>query len=93
MSATISAATPKFELLTDNWGRLVLIDAAGGRHDGVTPIRSFPLTDPEHWISICDTKHSELVCIEEPLQLPSTTRDILFAALLRTEFMPVIERH
>ncbi len=92
MSATISTATPKFELLIDDWGRLVLIDADGVRHAGVTPIRSFPLTDPAHWISIFDAKHNELVSIEDPQQLTSTTRDRLMAALAKTEFMPIIER-
>ena len=92
MSATISDVTPKFELIEDEWGRLVLIDSDGERHAGVTPIRSFPLTDPAHWISIFDAQHNELVCIEEPQQLPAATRDKLFAALLKTEFMPVIER-
>jgi hypothetical protein len=92
MTKTAPSMTPKFDLLIDDWGRLVLVDAGGVRHEGVSPIRSFPLTHPDNWISVCDAKHNELVCIEEPHQLPSKTRDLLFSALSKTEFMPVIKR-
>jgi len=87
-----STTTPTFNLFYDDWGRLVLVDAAGVRHEAVAPIRSFPLTHPESWICICDAKYHELVCIEEPSQLPAEIRKLLLGALAKTEFMPVISR-
>lgn len=84
--------TPSFELHYDDWGRLVLVDADGRRHEGVTPIRSFPLSDPEHWISICDASNRELVCIANPQNLPTKTRETLTVALAKNEFMPIIQR-
>ena len=92
MTNTASITPPTFNLFYDDWGKLVLVDAAGVRHEGVTPIRSFPLTHPENWICICDAKYHELVSIEEPSQLPAATRELLFRALAKTEFMPVISR-
>jgi len=92
MTNTASTQTPTFNLFYDDWGKLVLVDAAGVRHEGVAPIRSFPLTHPEHWICICDTKYHELVSIEDPSQLPSVIRELIFSALAKTEFMPIIQR-
>ena len=43
-----------FDLQCDAAGQLVFVDAAGVRHAPVVPVRDFPITDPDHWISICD---------------------------------------
>ena len=51
-----------FGLSYDAWGRLVLIDAEGCRHVGVEPVRSYPLSDPSHWVSICDPNGREILC-------------------------------
>lgn len=76
----------------DPWGRLVLIDAQGIRHVGVEPVRAFPISDPEHFISLCDSQGHELVCVEDLAKLPSATRRVLEEDLARREFVPVIER-
>lgn len=91
MSAAITT-TPQFDLHYDDWGRLVLVDADGKYHEGVTPVRSFPLSDPEHWISICDSSTRELICIANPQSLPAKTRETLNLALAKNEFIPIIER-
>ena len=92
MPSIQSTMAPKFDLFYDDWGRLVFVDVAGVRHVSVTPIRSFPLTHPEHWISICNDKNGELTCIENPNLLPTKVRELLFTALSKTEFIPVIHR-
>ncbi|HEX3871395.1 MAG TPA: DUF1854 domain-containing protein [Pirellulales bacterium] len=81
-----------FGLQHDAWGRLVLIDAEGQRYVGVEPVRSFPISDPQHWISIVDGEGRELVSIENLADLPSATRKVLEEDLVRREFVPVIER-
>jgi uncharacterized protein DUF1854 len=80
------------DLHRDAWGRLVLIDAHGHRHVGVEPIRAFPLTDPAHWISICDSSGQELVCVEDPALLSAGVRQMLEEELAQREFVPVIQR-
>ncbi|HEX4132538.1 MAG TPA: DUF1854 domain-containing protein [Pirellulales bacterium] len=81
-----------FGLQHDAWGRLVLIDAEGQRHVGVEPVRAFPISDPQHWISIVDAEGRELVCIDDVAVLPAATLKTLEEELARREFVPVIER-
>ncbi len=81
-----------FGLNLDAWGRLVLIDSEGTRHVGVEPVRAFPLSDPGHWISLCDAHGREIVCVENPSTLPETTRRLLEEELERRQFVPVIQR-
>lgn len=85
----ITPARP-FGLSLDAWGKLVLIDAEGERHVGVTPIRIFPTTDAEHWISIVDSKGRELALIEDPSSLAQNVREMLEVELAQREFMPEI---
>ena len=92
-----SAATPQhvsgeFGLHHDAWGRLVLIDGDGRRHIGVEPVRGFPISDPEHWISICDAEGRELTCIRSLSELPESVRQVLEVDLARREFVPVVRR-
>jgi len=91
----MTAATPSvpdFSLHFDEWGRLVLTNATGQACAGVSPVRAFPLSDPDHWLSICDQRGTELVTIADPQTLPQSTRETLFIALAKSEFMPVVER-
>ena len=81
-----------FGLTHDSFGRLVLIDADGARHVGVTPVRAFPTTDPEHWISIVSTEGQEIVSIAKLADLPDATRRTLEAEFRDREFTPVIRR-
>lgn len=85
----ITPARP-FGLSLDAWGKLVLIDAEGERHVGVTPIRIFPTTDAGHWISIVDSKGRELALIEDPSSLAQNVREMLEVELAQREFMPEI---
>ncbi|HWA98023.1 MAG TPA: DUF1854 domain-containing protein [Pirellulales bacterium] len=87
-----NSAMRAFGLQHDAWGRLVLIDAEGERHVGVEPVRAFPISDPQHWISIVDSDGRELVSIETLDQLPTATRKVLEEDLVRREFVPVIVR-
>ena len=69
-----------------------MTDANGRRHVGVEPIRSFPLSDPQHGISICNTEGVEVLWIEDLQAMPAASRKLIEDELSRREFMPVIER-
>jgi hypothetical protein len=80
-----------FSLSHDAWGRMVLVDAQGVRHIGVEPVRAFPISDPDHWVSICDAEGRELVCVEDLAKLEPALRQMLVEDLARHEFVPVIQ--
>jgi len=79
-------------LQVDALGQLVLTDAAGRAHVGVVPVRAFPLSDPHHWLSFCDSQGRELLIVEDPQELSSDTRAVVEAALASREFLPTIQR-
>lgn len=85
-------APGEFDLANDPWGRLVLIDSQGMRHEGVEPVRAFPLSDPDRWVAICDAMGAELAFIEDLKQLSPAVREVLDEALARRDFVPVVER-
>jgi len=87
-----SAGVPGFGLYHDEWGQLVLIDAEGIRHVGVTPVHMFPFSAPDQWLSITDASGREIVCVENPGELSPGVREVLEADLARREFVPVIHR-
>lgn len=82
--------TKSFGLVHDAWGKLVLIDGDGQRHVGVTPIRIFPTSDADHWISILDARGRELLLVEDPSRLGAVVRELLESELAKREFMPEI---
>ena len=79
-------------LYVDDFGELVLTDAAGHLHVGVVPVRAFPLSDAHHWLALCDSQGRELLIVEDPQQLSDETRAVLYAELARREFLPTIQR-
>lgn len=81
-----------FRLERDPSGELVLVDADNRRHENVEPIRAFPISDPEHWISLCDSQGREVVQIHDLNALPTDQRELLLSELTRREFVPIIRR-
>ena len=81
-----------FSLEHDAQGRLSVTDAQGRRHENVEPIRAFPISDPEHWISLCDPNGREIVQIRDLAELDVEQRTLLLSELTRREFVPVIRR-
>ena len=84
--------TPTFSLQKDERGQLTVLDAAGQRHENVEPIRAFPISDPEHWISLCDPNGREIVQVRDLAELSVEQRTLLLSELTRREFVPVIRR-
>src|SRR3954452_16485606 len=82
----------KFGLSYDAWGRLVLTDAEGRRHVGVEPVRAFPISDPDRWVSLCDAEGSEVACVAALAGLAPNVRRILEEELARREFVPIVRK-
>jgi hypothetical protein len=81
-----------FGLTRDAFGHLTLINAEGERFVGITPLRMFPFSDREHWISLVGPDNKEILLIEDLTLLPSPLRKIIEDELADLEFLPVIEQ-
>ena len=84
-----TAALP-IRLHHDAFGRLVVTLANGESHSGVVPVRAFPFSASEQWISLCDESGHEVLCVTDSAELDPKTRDQLAAELARREFIPLI---
>jgi len=76
----------------DAFGRLVLVFTTGERHEGVVPVRAFPIAAPDEGVSLVGTEGHELVWIEQLSAMPSALRDLLEEELAIREFVPEIRR-
>ncbi|CAM3761689.1 DUF1854 domain-containing protein [Polynucleobacter brandtiae] len=76
----------------DCLGRLVLIDAAGNRHEGIYPVRAFPITAPGAGISLMDASGKELCWFDSVSQVPEAELGLIEQEMAAREFMPVIEK-
>jgi len=81
-----------FTLSRDPFGDLVLVDEGGKRHVGVTPVRLFPHTDRQGWISLIDVRSRELALVEDIAKLPVELRTLVEEELSKCEFVPEIKR-
>ena len=45
----------------DPWGQLLMETDDGQKFSAVVPVRAFPVSDPDHWISICDAHGQEIL--------------------------------
>ncbi len=87
-----SSDVTDWRLEHDAFGKLVLVEADGTRHAGVTPIRGFPISDPQHGLSLISDDGRELKWIDDISHLPTAVRAILEAELAEREFLPQIQR-
>lgn len=81
-----------FDLARDAFGRLVLTDGEGQRHEGVVAVRAFPIAAPDEGISLLDGDGHELAWIEHLTTLDEPARSLVAQALEQREFMPVLQR-
>ena len=85
-------ARPDYQLCRNAFGRLEFSASDGETHDGVVPVRSFPITAPDQGIALVDPYGNELAWIDRLADLPDDLRALLEGELARREFMPVIRR-
>ncbi len=81
-----------FELHRNPFGRLVLVDAQGHAHVGVTPVRPFPLSAPDSGLSLVGPDGHELVWLDRLDALAPQARALVEEELAVREFAPRIER-
>ena len=83
---------PAFQLQRNALGRLVYTGADGVTHEGITPVRAFPLSAPDEGVSLVATTGQELAWLPRLSQVPQPQRALLEEELAGREFMPVIQR-
>ncbi|MDB5766857.1 MAG: hypothetical protein JWQ61_1671 [Collimonas fungivorans] len=81
-----------FKLSYNAFGRLVYTAAAGEVHEGVVPVRAFPIGAPDDGISLVNGDGQELAWISRLSDLPDATRAMVEKELASREFMPEIRR-
>jgi len=84
--------TLDFTLARDTHGRLNLTLADGTVHEGVVPVRAFPISAPDGGLSLVSADGHELRWIERLADLPANARELIAAELAVREFMPMIRR-
>ncbi|RIX78618.1 DUF1854 domain-containing protein [Acidovorax cavernicola] len=87
---TTSTTSPDFQLSRDTFGRLVLTDAEGEHHVGVTPVRAFPLSAPNEGVSLVGSEGRELVWVDRVDQLPAPVQALLTEELAVRDFAPTL---
>lgn len=80
------------DLHRDAHGRLVLVAADGTVHEGVVPVRAFPLSAPGSSLSLVGADGRERLWVPRLADLPGPLQALLLEELERREFGPVIER-
>jgi hypothetical protein len=81
-----------FTLTRNAAGRLVLTEQNGRVHEGVEPVRAFPLSDIDRLVSILDSHGHEITCVNDLAELPDETAVIIRQELTDREFLPRIEQ-
>jgi hypothetical protein len=76
----------QFQLARNAFGKLTFTGADGVLHEGVVPVRAFPIAAPEVGIAIVSADGHELAWIEQLADLPQTVRALLQEELANREF-------
>ena len=81
-----------FQLTRNSFGRLVFESAEAGRHEGVVPVRAFPIAAPDEGLSLVNAEGRELAWIPTLAILPGDVRELVQEELASREFLPQIGR-
>ncbi|MTW12659.1 DUF1854 domain-containing protein [Pseudoduganella eburnea] len=81
-----------FTLSRDSFGKLNLVDANGVLHEGVSPVRAFPIQAPEEGLSLVNTDGKEVAWLDRISDLSPEMADVVRDELAGREFMPEITR-
>ena len=84
--------TADFRLARNSFGRLAFVGADGVTHEGVVPVRAFPIAAPDSAIALVSGDGHELAWIERLDDLPQELRTLIEEELASREFMPQIRR-
>ncbi|MCO5356910.1 DUF1854 domain-containing protein [Acidovorax kalamii] len=83
---------PAFQLARNPHGRLVLTLPDGTAHEGVTPVRAFPIAAPGEGLSLVGADGHELLWIPQVDQVAGPARQLIDEELAVREFVPTIEK-
>lgn len=72
-------------------GHLCLALADGSLHEGLTPVRAFPITAPEEAISLVGRDGKEVFWIALLSQVPEAARQLLAEDFAVREFVPEVQ--
>ncbi|MBP6188722.1 MAG: DUF1854 domain-containing protein [Azonexus sp.] len=81
-----------FQLQRNSYGRLVFTAENGDIHEGVTPVRAFPIAAPDEGLSLVNYEGHEVAWIDHLTDLPPAIGQLIEADLASREFVPEIER-
>ncbi|MGQ5523856.1 cyanophycin metabolism-associated DUF1854 family protein [Chitinimonas sp. PSY-7] len=81
-----------FQLQRNVFGRLVLESPDIGRHEGVVPVRAFPVAEPDKGISLINTDGHEVGWIDHLSELREDQRKLVQEELANREFMPELQQ-
>lgn len=84
--------TTNFNLSRDSFGKLNLIDANGVLHEGVSPVRAFPIQAPEEGLSLVNSDGKEVAWLDKISDLSPEMADVVREELAGREFMPEVKR-
>jgi hypothetical protein len=79
-----------FQLTRNQAGRLVLTLADGVVHEGVLPVRAFPVHAPNNYLALVGTEGKELVWIDRLDNLTDDVRTLILEEIASREVMPTI---
>ena len=86
------SSAPAFQLARNPHGRLVLTLPDGTAHEGVTPVRAFPIAAPGEGLSLVGADGHELLWIPHVDQVAGPARQLIDEELAVREFVPTIEK-
>ena len=81
-----------FGLARNLHGQLVMTLPGGVVHEGVTPVRAFPIAAPLEGLSLVGTNGHELLWIDRLDQLEAPARALIEEELALREFVPTIAK-
>jgi hypothetical protein len=80
-----------FQLTRNLAGRLVLILSDGTMHEGVIPVRAYPVQSPEEFVALMSTEGKEVLWIERLADVPEDIRTLVNEEIASRDVMPVIQ--
>ena len=81
-----------FQLTRNLAGRLVLRLFDGMMHEGVTPVRAFPVQSPQEFVALMSTEGKEVLWIDRLADVPEDIRMLINEEIASREVMPVIQQ-
>lgn len=81
-----------FQLTRNLAGRLVLNLSDGTMHEGVIPVRAYPVQAPQEFVALMSTEGKEVLWIERLAEVPEDIRALINEEIASREVMPVIQQ-